>query len=299
MFNTILWFLVIIHLICALIYSVIILIGRSHLRKEYIIVIFLVPLFGLILAIVIDLLYIFGKPGQKIFEIEAVKLGNDIYWSPLKHTKENADVVPLEESMIINDFQTRRKAMFEIQEHDPVKIMDVLLVARENDDVETVHYATTQISKRQKSFQLELQKAAVELESDPQNLNILDQYIELYDAYLDSGLLEENLLKRQRFIYSELLDKKIYLSGNDRDTLIKKLRNSIQLGNFTDANEINATLKKQWPLDEDTWIEALRTSIESKDQKQLRETLSEIQRTPINWTKPGRERVKYWVDIQS
>lgn len=299
MFNNFSWILLIIHLICALIYSLIIITGRSHIRKEYIIPIFFVPLFGLGLAIIVDLLHFFGNPGHKIFDAETMRLGNDIYWNPLKHSKENPDVIPLEESMLINDYETRRKAMFEIQERDPMTFMDVLLVARENDDIETVHYATTQISKKQKSFQLELQKLAVLLENDPQNLDILDEYIELYDNYLESGLLEDKLLKRQRFLYSELMDKKLALTGNDKNTLIKKLRNAIHLGNFTAVSETSSLLKKHWPLDENIWIEVLRASVESKDQKQFQQTLDDIKLKPINWTKPGRERVRYWVDILS
>jgi hypothetical protein len=295
--NPILWTLLFIHIFCSLIYVVLILLGRSHLRKEHIIPIILVPVFGLLMGLVIDLSYLFGNPGHRTVEFESVRLENDIYWKSLKQSQENSNVIPLEEAILINDNKTRRKVMLETLEQDPIKYMDILMVARENEDVETVHYATTQISKEQRYFQLELQKFAVAVESDPDNIEILDAYIDLFDQYFESGLLEEVLLMRQRILYSQLLDKKLTLVENDRNTLIKKLRNFIALGNYSAASEISDLLKQLWPLNEETWIESLRVCVEAKDPQKLRSIIYDMQQTAIDWTRQGKEQVRYWTNV--
>lgn len=285
----------VIQIIASLIYSILILTGLSHLRKEYIVQIILVPIFGLLMGLVVDLTYLFGNPGHRTVEIEALRLENDIYWKSLKQTQQSDNVIPLEEAILINDNQTRRRVMMETLEQDPIKYMDILMVARDNDDVETVHYATTQISKEQRNFQLELQRYAVQEENDPGNVEVVDAYIEKFSEYLDSGLLEDEMLKRQRILFTKLLDKKLVLSPNDRDTLVKKLRNFINLENYSGAFEVCDLMKELWPLSEDTWIEVLRVSVEAKDQQRLEEIRGEIKRQPIDWTRQGKEQVKYWL----
>jgi hypothetical protein len=285
-----------VHLVFTLAYSVFIYSGKSHLRKEQIIPIFFVPIFGPIMAFVIEMLNILNKQGIKPVEIEPLSFGDDILWVTLKSFHEKGDIVPLEEAILINDVKVRRRFMLETLYTDPLKYLDVLNIAKYNDDVETSHYATTTISKAQKDFQLSIQKLAVEVENNPDDLGLLSKYIETLEKYIDSGLLEEHLLRNLRIVYSKVLDKKLDHVKNDRTTMIKKLRNCIKLSEYNSASEIGDYLIGNWPEDELSWIESVRVCVDGRDGDRLREILLSMKNEKINWTRDGKEQIKVWLE---
>jgi hypothetical protein len=271
------------------------LIRKTALRKEYIIPTLLVPIFGPLAALMVEWISFSGNQGEKLDEILLQPLEDDILWKTIKNHHEGGNIVPLEEALLINENETKRKMMLNALYDDPLKYLDVLVIASHNEDVETAHYATTTLSHSQRSFQVEIQRTRAAVDENPDNLKILDYYIALIEKYIDSGLLEEYLLRNQRIAYSEALDNRLSIRKNDKTTLIKKLRNSIQLKEFGDAYKISDKLKNHWPEDEDVWNEVLRVCIEGKDKEKLQVTIDEIQITPIQWTKQGKEKINLWI----
>jgi hypothetical protein len=289
-------FIVFVHILLTLVYLAFIFSGRSHLRREQIIPIFFVPVFGPITAFVIEMLNILNIQGTRPVELEPLSLGDDILWTTLKSFHEKGDIVPLEEAILINDVKARRRAMLETLYTDPLKYLDILNIAKYNDDVETSHYATTTISKAQKDFQLSIQKLAVSVENNPDDLDLLDEYIETLDKYIESGLLEEHLLKNLRIVYSKVLDKKLENAKDDRDAMIKKLRNCIKLSEYSPAFEIGDYLIENWHEDERSWIEAIRVCVDGQDGNKLQEILLKMRNRKINWTRDGKEHIKVWLE---
>ncbi len=284
-----------IHGICALIYSFFILNKKSHIRKEFIIPLFLVPVFGVAAAIIIELINSKKKQGKQTLDLHKFFLDDDAYWKAINNRQENENIVPLEEAMTINDEKVRRKLMLETLFDDPRKYLDVLMIARKNEDIDTAHYASTTISKIQSGFQREIQKSAVAVENSPNDIILLDSYIDALEKHIESGVLEDYLLRRQRIVFARTLDLKLDQNEKDKETIIKKIHNSLQLGDFSTAYEASNLLKINWPLEEETWIEAVRVCVESKDKARLKETIDEVRQTKIGWTKHGKEQVAPWL----
>ena len=282
------------HLLLALIFTIFILSGKSHLRKEQFIFFYLIPIFGIFAALIIELMIISGREGKMSVDLDPLYQGDDILWKTLKSFHEKGDLVPLEEAILINETKIRRRFMLETLYSDPYKYLDILNIAKFNDDMETSHYATTTISKAQKDFQLSIQRLAMEVENNPENTAVLDSYIEILGKYIKSGLLEEHLLKNLRLVYSTILDKKLRRVKSDKKTLIEKLRNNIELKDYVTAFETSNLLKKNFPEDEETWIEALRVYVEGNDAGGLSETINEIRRNDIVWTRQGKDQVSPW-----
>lgn len=290
--------IVILHLLFALVFTVFIFSGKSHLRKEHVILLYLVPIFGPFSALIIELMIISGEQGAIAVDLEPLNLGDEIIWKTLKSFHEKGDLVPLEEAILIDEAKIRRRFMLETLYSDPYKYLDVLNIAKYNDDVETSHYATTTISNAQKDFQLSIQKLVVEVENHPENVDVLDSYIEILGKYIKSGLLEEHLLNNLQLVYSTMLDKKLHMVKNDKKALIEKLRNNIDLHDYATAFETSGLLKKYYPEDEEIWIEALRVCVDGRDPARLQETIIEICRNDnIAWTRQGRDQVSPWVKV--
>jgi hypothetical protein len=290
-------YIIVVHAISAIIYGIFIVTGNSYLRKASIVPIIFIPVFGPIAGIVVELLNISKQQDSKLIDLPQLTLGEDIYWKTIKRGNEDENIVPLEEVLLINDVPVRRKIVLDTLYDNPLRYLDVMLVARHNEDIETSHYATTMISEAQRKFQLQIQRYAIAIEENPDDMELLDEYIETLGIYIDSGLLEDYLLKQERIVYSKVLETKLSKENLDYKTLIKYLRNNIALKNYMSAVAISGILKRNWPEDEKTWIEALRVCIDGHDKRMLQETIQEIRNADVNWSENGKEQVALWVQI--
>ena len=286
--------ILLIHLVLFIICIAFTLLGKLNLKREHFALLFIIPIVGPVMAIVVEWMNITGKQGSRDLDMLPLSL-DDILWKSLKSYNEDGNIVPLEEAMLVNDYSTRRRIMLDALYDDPMKYLEVLMIARNNDDIDTTHYATTMIAHAQKSFQLSLQECAIGVEKNPGNIDLLDEYINTMEKYIESDLLEEYLLRNQRITYLKLLDKKLSILPNDQTTLIKKLKNCIELGDYFSAFEVSQLLKQYWHSDETTWIETIRVCVEGKDQKKLQETIDELKGTKIEWTRQGRDAVSHWL----
>ena len=286
---------IVIHVLLSLICVFIILSGKTTLRKEQIIPMLLLPFFGPFMVLVIEFLNVLGEQGNRPIDLEHLDTSKDILWKALKNYHEKGDLVPLEEAILINDVKTRRKFMLETLYDDPMKYWDVIMLAKNNPDVETSHYATTTIAYVQKRFQVSMQELAVEVEKNPDDIEMLNKYLETIKKYLESGLLEEHLLRNLRIVYGKNLDKKLAKVENDKFSLVERIRNCIELRDYTAAYETCDLLVNYWPEDEQSWIEAVRVCIEGEDTTLLKQRLLEIQARKINWTQHGKEQIAPWL----
>lgn len=295
MYNQVLLIVLAIHYFFAIIYSLFIYFNKTRLRKEFIIPLLFLPVFGIATALMIELINSKKKQEDQALALYKLFLDDDVYWEGIEGGKEDENIVPLEEAMLLNDDKVRRQIMLNILYDDPQKYLDVLIIACKNEDIETAHYASTTISKIQREFQLEIQKLSVAIENDQNNDLLLDAYINTLENYIESGVLEDYLLHRQRLIYSQALDQKLKKNNKDQATIIKKIHNSLQLKDPVTAYETSNLLRINWPLEEQTWIETVRVCVESRDKNNLNETIAEMNKTKIDWTKQGRELVSPWI----
>lgn len=288
---------IVVHIFLSLVYAACILGGVSRLRKEHILPVCLVPIFGLFLGLTMELIIRTSRQGTSNPDLESPVLDDDILWATLKSVNERSDLVPLEEAILIDDVAVRRRSMLETLYSDPTKFLSVLNAAKDNDDIETSHYATTSISKAQKDFQLSIQEDAIEVERHPDDPAALSAYTDDLGRYIRSGLLEESLLRNLRLRYSEALDRWLAMVKDDKQALMEKLRNAVEIGDFSVASDVSRQLQTKWPEDEQTWIESLRVCVEGRDEAGLKQTIAEIQRQEIFWTERGLELVRPWVEM--
>jgi len=285
------------HVLLVIIYITLILTRRSSLTPANIVPIICIPFFGVLSALTAEVVNRTNKSGEDTEPIETLSLGEDIYWKSIKKREEAQNIVPLEEALIINDRLTRKKLILEMLLDDPMKNINILLLARENNDADTPHYANTTIAKIQRGFQLQVQQLSFEHESNPSNIDLLNRYIETLGNFIDSGLSEAFLLRRQRIAFADLLEKKIDLDGWNKEILLKKIRNCLALKDINAAVGANEILKKNFPDDEQTWISALWISVAGHDAARLEETIGEINRRKIDWSLSGKEQISTWVQV--
>jgi len=286
----------IVHLSATILYSLFIINRRSSLSASFIPIILFIPIFGILSALVAEITNQLKDKLGDVGEIETVKLEKDIYWKTIRRQAQSENIVPLEEALIINDRHTRKNLVLEMLLDDPKKNIDILMLARENNDVDTAHYANTTIAKIQRDFQMQVQQLAAAHETYPDDSEVLDKYIDTLGQFIESGLSEAYLLQRQRLIFASLIDKKIENEGWTKESLQIKIENHIALDELNSASEANQILHDHFPEDEQTWINDLRISVAGYDAARLADTISAIKNAGIKWSVSGKEKVSLWLE---
>lgn len=205
------------------------------------------------------------------------------------------ETVPLEEALLINDPVRRRKMMMSILRSDPMSYLDLLLVARFNEDTETAHYAASTIMELQRQLQLALQQQQAEMLRDKTNIEKHRSYLLMMEKYCKSGLLEGQLLRRQRLMLAEALEEALTIE-EDEELLTMAVQNYLALGDATEAKLKAERMMALWPYAEQPWLEAMRVTVESRNQRDLHRLQEKMQETPIDWTKAGREQMALWME---
>ncbi|HPF87016.1 MAG TPA: hypothetical protein PK537_03045 [Candidatus Limiplasma sp.] len=255
----------------------------------------------------IELVPIFGPLAGFALARSLGRTPPDADWLPRQEEKHRISIVsrskveitvPLEEALLINDPHERRNLMMNILRSDPMRYLDLLLIARNNDDTETAHYATASIMEIQRQFQLELQQLQLRLTKEPTDLETHNQYIDLLSRYCQSGLLEGQLLRRQQLLLKGALDDALALE-TDPVLLRIKVGNCLAL---KDAEEAKSTVRKLidlYPKDEKSWLEGMRVYAEIRDQEGMRRLLKRIQEEKVDFTAAGREHLSFFRGLQA
>lgn len=250
----------------------------------------LIPISG---AIVIWLLT--RAEGKPPIDGEWMKRNEENYQSIMSVSSQAAQTVPLEEALLINDPQKRRALMMNMLRSDPRKYMDILLVARFNEDQETAHYATATLLEVQHQTQLELQRLQARIKRHPADDDARAKYIWALQEYCDSGLLEAQLLRHQRLLLAEALEA-MRERAQTPEFLCLEVRNHLNLEVPSKARDCAQYMLDKWPLDERSWLEMMRVCVETRDKPGMDRLLDLTKDVKIEWTSAGYERLKYWTN---
>lgn len=240
-----------------------------------------------------------GRSGkQKEIGIEKLKINDDIHRSILMEEDPARDLmVPLQEALLMNDASTRRELMMDILYDDVGEYVEVLKNARMNDDTEVVHYATTAMVELQKDYETKLQKQkeAFALEEDA---GLLDEYIQTLEKYVESGLLEGNMLKNRRLELCGLLERKLTQrkeEGHEELPLYcKKFEQDCALGEYEDALRMADAAIRLWPQQEEGYLMKIRHGVMTKNPEQIGTVIGLLENNKVYLSPAARRTVDFW-----
>ena len=104
------------------------------------------------------------RNGLRTDLVEKLRVDDELHRSiRVEDRAGTAATVPLEEALILDTAEQRRKLILSVLTEDPVQYYDLLQQARMNDDSEVVHYAATAMAQISKQADLALQQDAAAL----------------------------------------------------------------------------------------------------------------------------------------
>lgn len=191
------------------------------------------------------------------FRMEPFRVDDELHRSIRVENREDAaSTVPLEEALLLDSAEQRRKLILSVLTDDPVQYYDLLEQARLNDDSEVVHYAATamaQISKQADAAQLQRQQL-------------------------------ERLLKMQ---LADQPKEEQYGLG------CRLAKVQLELAEYAAAEQTLAELTARWPVRETPWLLRLRSAAARKDGAQLARWLAEMERAQVYLSAAGRREVDF------
>lgn len=192
------------------------------------------------------------------FRMEPFRVDDELHRSIRVENREDAaSTVPLEEALLLDSAEQRRKLILSVLTDDPVQYYDLLEQARLNDDSEVVHYAATamaQISKQADAAQLQRQQL-------------------------------ERLLKMQ---LADQPKEEQYGLG------CRLAKVQLELAEYAAAEQTLAELTACWPVRETPWLLRLRSAAARKDGAELARWLAEMERAQVYLSAAGRREVDFW-----
>ena len=251
----------------------------------------LLPVFGPISALVLRNIIADSRDGileQSIhdYEYDYVRVVTDEKDQPQR-------VVPLEETLLINDRGMRRQHMLDILRHEPSQFIHLLKVARLNEDTEVAHYATATIMEVQRDFDVDLQSISADIKEYPDNMGLLDKYLTKINEYIKSGLVSGYLLDMHRRNYENALFKRLEIDPLCKQTHFYLFQNYLNMQAYNEAELIVNKMKELWPADENVWISAMTLYLESKDKTKKDLLLHSMAKTSISWTTQGKNKTRF------
>lgn len=148
--------------------------------------------------------------------VEKLRVDDELHRSiRVEDRAGTAATVPLEEALILDTAEQRRKLILSVLTEDPVQYYDLLQQARMNDDSEVVHYAATAMAQISKQADLALQQDARRFADDPNDREVLAAYANALERSLKLGLAQGRAAELQRRQLERLL--KLQLADSPRE----------------------------------------------------------------------------------
>ncbi len=287
--------LLLIHLVLCLLLYLLAKLNVLHASQLSMSIVVLVPVWGMLCLAVQEIRIRLNAEPYKDVGVEKLHVDDEIHRSIMMDEDQLADVVPLEEALLVNDVSTRRGLMMEIMYADPGDYVSQLQAARMNDDTEVVHYAVTALVELQKEYDLQFQRLERIMALHPDDSNALNEAISLMERYLGSGLLEGNARLIQLKSYSDLLARRLE-KGETAALLVKKVDADLKLREYDAARNGIQRLLESWPRDERGYLYLIRYYAQVKDRAGIDRTLRSIREKNVYLTPTGRAETAFWED---
>ena len=229
--------------------------------------------------------------------VEKLRVDDELHRSiRVEDRAGTAATVPLEEALILDTAEQRRKLILSVLTEDPVQYYDLLQQARMNDDSEVVHYAATAMAQISKQADLALQQDARRFADDPNDREVLAAYANALERSLKLGLAQGRAAELQRRQLERLL--KLQLADSPREegySLGCRLAEvQLQLQEYKAAEQTLEELVRRWPVRETPWLLRLRSAAARKSGAEVRSILQEVERTQVYLSAAGRQELAFW-----
>lgn len=292
MSGTLIWELFLaLHLLgCALVWGL----SKVHfirLERGIFPMVLLVPLWGPLSA---GLLYCRPRPADR-WSAEDTVYEHGKMFQPLPQGASEcvAELVPLEEALLLDTPAQCRKLLLLLLKDDPARFCALLELARRSNDSEVIHYAAAAMVQINKQADLKLQAMQKRWQAQPRDKCIVSEYCQLLQQVLDAGVVQGQAAQRLLQQLKELL-RQAWQAVPDYEGGCQLAEVQLKLQEYGDAEQTLAALTERWPQREQAWLLRLHGAAACRDGAAVQAVLRMIRDRSIYLSADGRKTVCFW-----
>lgn len=213
---------------------------------------------------------------EHAFETGSFDNERKLFNNPININSE-LNQISIEEALNVGSFETRRKMIMEtMQSDDLIEYLGVLKEALLNEDVETVHYASSVIMETQRKINDAVISMKVKYKRDPKDEKNIEDFETALERIIFSGAYDERNLNKYYQEYRILSDEIFKLGKIQEKYLKNRIRVDFNLGDFTHAHQICQMYREKYPKSEDMVLLNMKYYVMTYDKKGLEEFMDSI-----------------------
>lgn len=285
--------LILIHILLS---SIIWFVGKNKINKQErfcnFIIAFFFP-FGGFLAVLI----LYFSRHNKAREIDSEEDIDNAYilFTDRLDIEKDINIVPLEETLIINDTKEKRRQLIEVLKKDSSEYIDMLKIAVRDNDVETSHYAAAAIAEIKRNLDFKLQSFSVEFEKNKSDIKLLKGYADVLEEYIDSGLIDDFNKRKIAIIYIEVLEYLIENYNEREDYYNKLIKVLFEADELEKAEKYCKDFLENYGT-EDAFLASLKYYYRLRDKEKFEKTFKRLLNSPIKLSNKGLNIVRFWLE---
>lgn len=282
----------IIHTVVSLVF---LLFGIRNFKRQLclFVPVFLLPVFGIIGVAIAGIAAALAIE-ENIDDRDLAIPGSGLEYTSQVDADKEMNIVPVEEALVIDTNDTKRKMVTEIIKRQPSLYLQSLKKALDSEDGETSHYAASSITDTKRRLARRITEASQAYMEDMTSKDNLEEYVYALNAIIDSKLSVEMIQEGYKLRLTDLLIE--WLDNNDdkSDDKYKMLINS-----FMDLNQNESALywaeryRKAVGSNEGTLMALLSISYKTGENNLFEKTLNELKNSNFAMTQKTRDTIKY------
>lgn len=274
---------IIIYLIVVLVYFR--LHGVKTNKIEKLIFSICIPIFGLVVTIFSEMTINEDEKDTKSINTQTNKI---------EKSKEFLTYIQssILDNLTIEDYEKTREIILSMQTLPLKKQCQICQIAIWSKNIEISHISAVCLMRIKTYFE----KFFVHMESytDLNKVENIEKYINGLDNYLKCkivyGSLKNNYINKNISLLKELIEKKNNCEEKYYHMLINRC---LEMKQYSEATAYSDILLKKFDSKEQTYIDILKISFETKNNKLLKQTIDKLKNIP-NLTKESKEIVEFW-----
>ncbi|MBO8164769.1 MAG: hypothetical protein H0Z34_13790 [Brevibacillus sp.] len=203
-------------------------------------------------------------------------------------------IVPLEEALVINDYQTRRRILLDALKHGSHELISFLSKAVRNEDTETSHYAVTALVELKREMMGELQRWSVSLEKHPNDLEVLTGYANALRRYLGSGLMDANTERAYRLLQADVLQKLTRRPDCGEKVFQEKIECELALSRYDAAEDTCKRFLTAYPQSEAAYVMAMKLYYTIRAGNKFELILKRLKHSSVKVSPRTLQLIRYW-----
>lgn len=295
--------------------------GRIHISFSQLVLVFLLPFWGPVIAVSADLHVRRGEKPDHEAESSRFGITDEVYRSIHMVDAGVEDVLPVEDVLAGGSVQQRRKMLLSVLYTGPENFVKPLREAGVNDDTEVVHYAVTALVELRSQYARRILEMDRKLEKNPRSESVLLASADLDEEYINSGIPEHSerleRLAQCRGKLTRLLQiigwresaenpasvaepAEIGKEAADSSSIIRRLgRICLLQGDARAAQEVSKVLIETGPDEEEGYLMAVHAMAASGDGKGIAGIIREAKSRGVYFSPEGRQLLEFWSSYEA